>query len=967
VTSWGSGGGWSDPGLPGGADPDSSLPDLPDSERYELVDLIGVGGMGRVFRAFDRRLGRTVALKEVSPELAGTAVAERLAVEALLTADLEHPGIVSVHDAGRTDDGRLYYTMRLVRGRSLAQELEAASTPEQHAALVRHLLDACHAVGYAHSRGILHRDLKPSNIMVGEFGETQVVDWGLARRMDGGVVEGRSAGTSGYMSPEAADGGKTDARSDVWSLGSTLRDVMGPNPAPDLAAIAARALTEDPADRYVDAHALAIDLQRFLDGRRVSAYEYSPAELLRRLIRAWRAPLAVAGVAGLVVVFVVGSAWLRTTQARDRAVVAEGETRTALVRSDRHLASSLEAQAAAALQEGRYPAAEVLAARALLIEESATARGVLLAGGALHRPTHVEVTALPACDWLQLQGEAMLCFSGGSLRYLEGLVERWAHPTTALHGRLVGDHVVLMHPAGLMEVWSRADGSSLATFADTGGGPGMRGRADGKALSVANGLLLTVVDLEALTARTTAVCPNSAPAFGSVPDVGRSLVLCRGHSIEEVDDAGERRTFASATPGIDEPRSLLLAEGLLYGGTVHGEVVVWDAETGDRLSLTPVLEGPVDTLLPLDGSRLVAVAGGRGGVRLWNLDAAVEVLRLPAPTRALTQTGPGELLVASEELRRWTLPATTQPSRLISPVGLSCVASSPDGRYLAGARGDGTLQVWSVADGGIVAEYKWQERVLKWAAFSPSGDEVLASGLGENSIRRWSTKDWSPLPTLRSPSLRRLGKLADGRTWGLSYSPHLHLVAGEQGSRVPMPAPPFDGAMAPSGTDLIILDEIGGVSILASGADSPTPLFDRPSARGVAVDEAGTIAIAHERHVELVDRTGVGGVRLEAGEGGVIDVALSADGRWAAAGMLDGTARLWSVSDRRLVATLAGHSKRVGSVHFTADSQSLVTGDWAGVVRRWSLADAVRPASELVAEVESGWQMEFADALTAGR
>jgi serine/threonine protein kinase len=200
-----SGGGWSHPGDSGGEEPDRLA--FPEGERYERVDLLGVGGMGRVYEAWDRKLCRTVALKEVAPQLAHSPAAKRLATEAMLTADLDHPGIVSVHDAGRTDAGRLYYTMRLVRGDSLADLLLAADSPRERAVLLRHLLDVCHAVGYAHRRGVVHRDLKPSNIVIGAFGETQVVDWGLARRIDEGKSDGGSAGTEGYMSPESAAGG----------------------------------------------------------------------------------------------------------------------------------------------------------------------------------------------------------------------------------------------------------------------------------------------------------------------------------------------------------------------------------------------------------------------------------------------------------------------------------------------------------------------------------------------------------------------------------------------------------------------------------------------------------------------------------------------------------------------------------------------------------------------------------------
>lgn len=145
-----------------------------EAERYQQGGLIGWGGMGEVRAAFDRRLNRLVALKVPRSDAAGPRA--RLVDEATLTASLEHPGIVPIYGAGQSDDGRPYYTMPVVRGRSLGAAI-AAGDRLQH---VRSFLDVCDAVAFAHDRGVLHRDLKPSNVLVGDFGETLVVDWGLA-------------------------------------------------------------------------------------------------------------------------------------------------------------------------------------------------------------------------------------------------------------------------------------------------------------------------------------------------------------------------------------------------------------------------------------------------------------------------------------------------------------------------------------------------------------------------------------------------------------------------------------------------------------------------------------------------------------------------------------------------------------------------------------------------------------------
>ncbi|TNF32884.1 MAG: serine/threonine protein kinase, partial [Deltaproteobacteria bacterium] len=202
---------------------------VPEGARYAEISPLAEGGMGRVALVLDRRLNRQVALKR--PRATTAAARARLEQEAAITAQLEHPNVVAVHDAGEDAEGA-YYTMRLVRGRSLEEALEGAPLAERLGTL-RHFLAACEGVAFAHSVGILHRDLKPHNVMVGEFGETQVVDWGVARPIgaadattwravlpDGPAetVAGEVVGTPAYMSPEQTrPGAALDRRADVWS------------------------------------------------------------------------------------------------------------------------------------------------------------------------------------------------------------------------------------------------------------------------------------------------------------------------------------------------------------------------------------------------------------------------------------------------------------------------------------------------------------------------------------------------------------------------------------------------------------------------------------------------------------------------------------------------------------------------------------------------------------------------------
>jgi serine/threonine protein kinase len=295
-------------------------PDLAGT-RYEALGVLGKGGMGTVYRARDRDLQREVALKVMGPAETGDGAVARLRHEARVLARLEHPGLVPVHDIGTLPDGRLFYVMRLVRGKRLDEHArEERSLP----ALLRLFERVCEAVAFAHAQGVLHRDLKPANVMVGPFGEVLVLDWGLAKHVsnlgpslapdvppeDGGASapaladaptrtqRGTVMGTPGFMAPEQAKGevDGVDQRADVYALGALLRFLLDARPeaAPrPLRAIAAKAAAVDRAERYSTVAALAKDVSRFLSAEPVDAHREGMAERLFRLLSKHRVPVAL--------------------------------------------------------------------------------------------------------------------------------------------------------------------------------------------------------------------------------------------------------------------------------------------------------------------------------------------------------------------------------------------------------------------------------------------------------------------------------------------------------------------------------------------------------------------------------------------------------------------------------------------------------------------------------------------------
>ena len=333
-----------------------------DTTHYVLGDEISRGGMGRIRVARDRRLDRKVAIKEVVR--ASGELARRFEHEARITARLQHPSIVAVHEAGQWSTGTSFYAMPFIDGESLDAVVARARTLEERLALVPRVLAVADAMAYAHGHGIIHRDLKPKNVMVGRFGETIVIDWGLAKELgeaevrlaDGSGVarrgdeteHGTVLGTPAYMPPEQAEGAEVDARADAYALGAILYEVLAGRPpyrgtssddvlaqvrrepppplralAPgvpaDLAAIVAKAMARSPVDRYPSARELADDLRRFQTGLLVTARRHSAGERLLRWARRHRVILASAALAIAAIAAVTTVAFTRVVHERDQA------------------------------------------------------------------------------------------------------------------------------------------------------------------------------------------------------------------------------------------------------------------------------------------------------------------------------------------------------------------------------------------------------------------------------------------------------------------------------------------------------------------------------------------------------------------------------------------------------------------------------------------------------------------------
>ena len=1004
-----------DPGAPAADDGFT----VPEAGRYEDGGLLGRGGMGEVRASLDRRLGRLVARKcvEVEPGLrdAATALLER---EAQLTARLDHPGIVPVYDAGVGPDGRRYYTMRLITGGTLADAIAAAESLVARQRLLRSVLAAAQAVAFAHDRGVVHRDLKPQNILLGDLGETQVADWGLARDLGEPGSGHRVVGTPGFFAPEVRDGAAADRRSDVYSLGCVLREVLigtgngpveraaGPRgsfeatPWPaELVAIVERATAASPDARYPDARALAADLEAFLDGRLVEAYRYSPIETVGRLARAWRAPLIVAGV-GLCALALLGLlAWQRTREERDRAVLAEAETRDALQTADRNLAAAWLAAAEQRFAQGLWPEAEILAARALTRVESSSARGILSGALAATRVTRSAAFAMPTgCVEGQLGARAdhLLCRHADAVSLWQvpvdpaaPLVQRWRQAVRCQSMALASDRVLLtvdreVHHHAL------ADGALLrAEPAGVGGGGWQPQPSATTAIRIA-GDILTVhrtgqgaVELATCatgTAMVAAVASDAAfaddrGATSRSAEAGDALVVCTDGAILGVDLSAARvvsqvqtelgplhRGASAAWLGTDGAAFVGCHDGTLAAlPSVTTAVPRWSRNAG---------VGQIHAI-ERRGDRLVVV-GELGGPTIWDARTGALALRLPV------SAGPSARLASATsvwtvgaQLQRWTLPSALRPASMhlgLRDDGLTTAAIAPDGPHVALANSVGLLSVFDLEDGAPLLESLDPGNLFKCVSWSADGRRLSAVGMKPDLLAFDAGHGFTRLPQRDLGPRRRIADVAGGLRVALDYGAGIEAVDATGASlgllTVTAPSTPFlDVAMHRDGRLGCAVDILGGVwGLDARGlAIASQRIATFPGAEVCARTGDGATIVAARPGELLRLRVAPGGASAEpapllaTGGERIHDVAFSHDGRWLALAELSGTVRVLAWPSGREVALLAGHRQRVASIAFSPDDTLLVSASWDGSARLWSVAPWDADAAILAREAAAAW------------
>lgn len=767
-----------------------NVPDLPG---YEILDRLGRGGMGMVYKALQQRLNRAVALKQLACRRERDLARARREAESL--ARLQHSNIVQIFEVVE-HEGRVYLALELVEGGPLSARLDGKPQPaEPSARLVQTLARAIH---YAHLRGIVHRDLKPSNVLLAKS-ETQadfsaaawtgffpkLTDFGIAKQLnltDMETREGDVIGTPGYMAPEQAGGevGQAGPATDVYSLGvllyelltgrmpllglhvlDTLQRVRNEEPIPprhlqprvprDLNTICLKCLQKEPRQRYASAQELADDLQRFLDHKPIQARSATIWERGRKWVR--RHPGIAALTTLLVLTFSLGFslvAW-QWQRAEDKADEAIRAGRLALEREEQEKEARLQVQ--------RFVARNALSEGVNLCENGETARGLLWMVRALEmaesqndkdlaRAARCNLTAWKPylvrhrADLEHGSWAFAVAFSPDASTLATGSCDATVRLWDA-EGKPRGEPLRHRHP--VWRVVFSLDGKTLLT----GSGPLDNSTGEGRLWDVASGRLLAswshfgIVMAAAFhpDGRSCLTLGGEEAVLRSVPG-GKPM----GRAIKHSPPAGMADPPTTLTGGFSPDGKLIATAG------PDGAVRFWDAADGEPRGKLLQTDAPIQAIAFSPDGRTLLTGCVDGNARLWDVATRQPrgpLLKSRGHVHAVAFSPDGKIAATAGavyhlnpktqkkeldggEVRLWRVSTgDSAGSPLQHPAPVWSLAFSPKGRRLLTGSEDGSARLFLVATGERMAKLSARNGGnVTQVAFSPDGRHFLMADAG---------------------------------------------------------------------------------------------------------------------------------------------------------------------------------------------------------------------------------------------
>jgi WD40 repeat protein/serine/threonine protein kinase len=928
---------------------------------FEIVGSIGKGGMAEVYSARQASIDRQVALKMIRSDITDDdEVRYKFISEAVVTGYLDHPNIVPIHDLGRSQDGKLFYAMKQVIGTSWNQSFSEKSKAEN----IDILLRVCDAVAFAHDRGITHRDLKPLNVMLGDYGEVLVMDWGLAISSD---QKGKAeklpakigmAGTPAYMAPEMAkcESHLIGPRSDIYLLGGILykivtglrphhgetviscvyeaikNNIQPTNEKGELVDIALKAMATNPEDRY----GTVIEFQKAI--RDYQAHSKS-IELAARAIEDIKHAKATKDYES----FAQGLFGFRQALEMwsDNTVAEEG------------LASGTIAYAECAYEKDDFDLADSLLSMdnpqhrdlAGQVEKARTKRDQrkkklkLLTFGSTALAIAIIVILAVAFFWIRgekekavaAEKEARIAESNEKEQRQKAELENYFNVLTIAKQKISN---LLIDQAE----------SLLKQSPET-----LRGWEWGRLMQLCN---LNLVNLKGHT--------GSIEALAFSPDGKRLVTGSRDQSakIWEVETGNELFDLKGHTGAVvyvafstDGKRIVTV--------TQDGSVKNWDPETGKELE---VALQPVDTVRSIssspDGKRKVMTRHDESNAAV-TLDPATgqELMRLKGHSDrvlAVAFSPDGKRVVTGSQdktAKIWDVESGREILTLKGHAkGIGAVLFSPDGSLIATGSNDTTVKIWGT-EGGHDIEFKDPDsRFVQSVAFSPDGKQIVTGSRTKIPIV-WDAETGITLKKLTghtdyvsdvafSPDKRWIASASRDKTaiiWDAQSGSPIKTLKGHTGSL-------FSVAFSPDSRLLLTgsWDKTAKIWEVSSGRLLKTLSGGHMSAIlavGFSPDSRLAATGSKDKTTDIWDvETGQKLKTLKGHANSVYGLAFSPDGNRIATASWDTTVKIWDLPAGTQIKTLQGHSKSVQAVAFSPDGKRLATGSWDNTIKIWDPA-----------------------------